>query len=243
MPKTVSVGVFTYDELETEAAKEKARDWFRDATLQDTQWADFTVQDIFEAAACLNITIKHREQTRSNGTKTSVPEAEWSVYSSQSGPVFQINGYWSANGFDPAKVVAFAPQDVRLKQIAEGLQGLVKAMDHYAAHLDHAYSPGNIEITIGRNSDFVGLEEDYHTSLADSLEGQVKEAKAYLRGFMAWAAKRLEAAYEHEVSRETIEENIRNNEYTFLADGDRTGAVHVEMLAIDDDEQTQGQGR
>jgi hypothetical protein len=243
MSRKFQVEVFTYDELKTEEAKEKARDWFRDATLWEMQWSEFTVQDILEAANCLNIAVKHREGTRRSGAKTAVPEVEWSVYSSQSGPVFQINGRWSADGFDPAKVVAYAPQDVRLKQIAEGLHDLAKAMNHYAAHQDHEYSPGSIEITIGLNRNLVGLEEDDQTALVDSLEGPVKEAKGYLRGFMAWAAKRLEEAYEYEVSRETIEENIRNNEYTFLEDGDRVGAVRVEALAVDDDEQSQGQGR
>lgn len=202
MTRTVLVELFQFDEL-SDAAKERARDWYRTASEQD-EWWDSVYEDAETIAALMGIEIAHK------GAHAE-PSIFFSGFSSQGDGACLEGRYAYAKG-GAAKVRDHAPVDAELHRIADGLQALQKANGYkltatveQSGHYSHS---GCTDIDVSKGEDWAG----------EAIESEVK---SLLRAFMDWIYRQLQAEYDALNEDEAVEDNIRANEYEFEADGRR----------------------
>ena len=78
MPRIVETTVFTIDEL-SDAAKEKARIWYRDQGLHD-EWYDFVYEDFETICRILGVTLGTTPVRLYGGGTRDKPQIYWSGY-------------------------------------------------------------------------------------------------------------------------------------------------------------------
>lgn len=164
MPKTVTktYQLFQYDELPTEAAKEKARDWFLKASRYDEWW-----ENVYEDAKTIGLKITGFNIGRANSITGDLLESAVKV------SMYILDGHGKeCNTFKTAERYRDALADL-------------------------------------------GAKEDTSDRDFDDADEQFK--KELLEDYLHM----LRQEYKYQTSRETVEENIRANEYTFLEDGRR----------------------
>ena len=196
MPRMLEKQVYTFNEL-SESAKEKAREWFRSC---DDFESDYILEDANNCAAILGIDISTRNQK---------PNIYFSGFSSQGdGACFE--GEYNYKKGSAKAIRAHAPKDTDLHAIADGLQAVqrenfysLSANVRHTGHYYHAHST-----TIG--------VERFGEDASSEIENTVSEL---LCDFMDWIYARLECGYDYQNSDDTIDENIRANEYEFDEDG------------------------
>lgn len=194
MPKTIETIVYTFSELDSKA-KEKAREWFRKASVSDTYYSEAVLEDAIAVAALMGLTIT---------SKTIF----WSGFWSQGDGASFSGQYNHIKGASKA-ILEYAPQDTRLYNIA--------------SHLESAGEMW-LEITQGGHyshegtMDFEALDDNDAASVS-----KFNEAKEALRAFARWIYSELDKAYQFANSDESIDESMEANEYTFTADGKRFG--------------------
>lgn len=214
MTRTVEVVLYQYDEL-SDAAKSKARDWYREAAehFGDMLYAEQVFDDAETIAAILGIEFNRREP----GKPRSQPTIWYSGFASQGdGACFEGAYAYAANA--PALIREHAPQDATLHRIADELEALqsmhgskITASVRQSGHYQHSGCT-DIDVTFD--------EED-----ADIYDHEADKALTrLLRAFMDWIYRELESAYYAELEDDNVAENIRANEYEFEASGKR--AVH-----------------
>ena len=199
----IKTDVYTFDLL-SDGAKEKARDWYRQASAGDDFGADCVIED---AKAIL----KH--------AGWDISKVNYSGFSSQGdGACFE--GAWSAKGVNVAAMKEAAPLDTELHRIAEDLAKVAAALPlssggvKQSGHYYHEYCT-RFEFEASEE------KEDAETNLAiNSAEDDFIEAS---RDAMRWIYRQLEKDWEFQNSDETAGENILANEYTFTEAGKRFG--------------------
>jgi hypothetical protein len=204
MPTTIETTVYTFAEL-TDAAKERARDWFRQGMESD--WYEFVYECADEVAGMLGIEIDRKSYKTMGGRTATSPAIYFSGFSSQGdGACFE--GRYSYRKGALAAVKSEFPTDTDLHQIAKDLQE-VQRRNFYqlSARVQHT----------GRYS------HEYSTSIDVWKEDDIDcpELVDALRSFMRWIYKMLEAEYDYQTSDEQVDESILANEYTFTEEGDR----------------------
>jgi hypothetical protein len=217
MPEVIETTVYKFEELD-ETAKERARDWYREASGGDNYWAEYIYDDLISIAALMGIEINTRSVNTVGGKTLQEPCIFWSGFSSQGdGACFEARlGYKKGC---TAAVKAYAPKDERLHRIAAAWT---------AAQRPHGYNiVGNVKQQ-GRYSheyctefEFEHREKgwDYH-KLDAAAESALIEP---VRDLMRWTYRQLEKEYEYQNSDEQVDESIEANEYTFTAAGRRFG--------------------
>lgn len=213
MKTQIVTDVYTFDLLD-DKAKEKARDWYRQASADD----DFSAECIIDDA---------KEMLKNAGW--SIEKIYYSGFWSQGdGACFE--GAWSAKAVNVAAMNESAPLDAELQRIAEELakvavtfseaSGGVRHRGHYyhehCTHFD--FEPGDDEAC--ENIVYGSDEYVAHENKVKAAEESFIEAS---RDAMRWIYKRLEADYEFQNSDETVDENILANQYTFTLAGTRFG--------------------
>ena len=195
--ETITRNLFQFDEL-SEEAKEKARDWYREFLYMDDYEFDFVIDDAKAVAALMGIEIDKVYYDIS--------------YSQGSGACFE--GTYSYKKGSVKAVKKFAPQDEELHRIAEALQSIQKK---------NAYKLEASVKQVGRYSHANSTEID--VDLVDSNKVLRMEdfdaTRELLRDFMNWIYRQLQKQDEYINSNESIDENIRANEYEFLENGKR----------------------
>lgn len=206
MQKVISTTVYTFDEL-SEAAKEKARDWYREGNNDDTFWSETVIDDAKTIGALIGIDIKN----------------VWfsGFWSQGDGATFDASFNYVEGG--ATKVKEYAPKDEVLHAIVndwqvlqdkEKLSGNVKQQGRYNhSQCNRVYAHSSDDV----------YEFDTDDSYVRDNQEPGAEATRILRRFMDWIYKQLEIAYECENSNETVDENIIANEYTFTESGKRFG--------------------
>lgn len=199
--RKICTEVFKYSEL-SDAAKENARNWWRDASAGDSYFAEHIIGDAKTIAALMGWDI----------------ENIW-----YSGFSFQGDGACFTGSMEYKKgcaknVKAYAPQDVELHRIATTWQELQRKR-FYSLYVKVAHS--------GRYSNEYSVSfacedsRDVYGHLDDE-DGAVHVAVAEIgRDFMHWIYKGLETAYDYANSDDVVAENIEANGYEFTADGKR----------------------
>lgn len=191
--ETVTRTLYQFDEL-SDRAKEKAREWYRNASEHD-EWWDCVTEDATTIGALMGWDI---EQVYFSG-----------FWSQGDGACF-IGRMGYAKGCAKA-VNDYAPQDTELHRIAKEWQALQARhfykIDAKVAKTDHRYAHEN---TVGF---------DVYRDGADATSELEDEVKEIGRDFMRWAYRQLEKEYEWLNADEQIDESIRANEYEFDESG------------------------
>lgn len=187
------VEVFTFDEL-SDKAKEKARDWYRQAGESD-QWWDGVYEDAKDVAKLMGVDIDN---------------IGFSGFSSQGDGAHFTGSFKYAPGCAKA-VKSYAATDTDLQGIAKEwqklqakhfykLSGTVKQSGHYQHENCTSFE-------VYRDGEYASAE----------VEDDVKEV---MRDLMRWIYRRLEKEWEWLNSDTQVEENILANEHEFTVNGE-----------------------
>ncbi len=212
MPTTKTVLLYTYDELD-EAGKEVARSWFREATGSDMQYGEQVTDDFLSVCEALGIDI-------ATDTRGRRPEYKvfWSGFWSQ-GDGASFAGTWAAKPDAGDAIRAYAGEDVELHRIGDALAALSARFPNARADITQS---GRYVHQYTMSATVEGIGEDDEDN--DDLVGMAAvedEATTLFRDLAGWLYRTLEGAYESENDDDNVAENIRNNDYTFLASGKR----------------------
>lgn len=194
--------LFQFEEL-SEAAKEVARDWYRESLFSDTYAFDSVIDDAKEIGRLMGIDIKN---------------VYFSVSSSQGdGACFE--GSYSFRKNSVKDTLSYAPIDSEIERIVKGFQ-LVQKRNSYklsatVKQRGHYQHSGCTEIEVLKNGSELNSYNNHNNW---AIEDELKEL---LRAFMDWIYKRLVAEEEYLSSKESIDENILANDYEFLESGKR----------------------
>jgi hypothetical protein len=215
MTGTMETTVFTFDEL-SDDAKEKARDWYREASQHDDWW-DTVFEDADKIAKLLGIEFKQKPVKLHGGLTRYDPRIWFSGFSSQGdGACFEAR-YRYAKGCAKA-VRGYAPQGEWLRQIAGGLQAAQRSafyrLEAETEHSGHYYHSGCMSVKVWRNPD--------DRDVSREIEEEVTQL---LRQFADWIYHQLEAEHDYRNSDENVDECIRANDYEFTSAGNRCAVI------------------
>ncbi len=214
MPEVIETTVYRLDEL-SEAAKEKARAWYREGGF-DYEWYDAVYEDFQNIAEILGIRFRTRT-VRLMGGGTRQDPCIWfrGFWSQGDGACYE--GVWRHARGAAARLRAHAPQDAVLHGIADRLQAIqrrnffqLRAEISHHGHYSHEYS---MRISVERDSP-VGQD------MTPDAEDVVTEA---LRDLARWLYRQLEREYDYLTSDEAVDDSLRANDYTFTEAGRRFG--------------------
>jgi hypothetical protein len=217
MPETIETTVYQFDEL-SDAAKGKARDWYREASAGDSYFSEYVIDDLVQVAALMGIDIDSRGVNTVGGKTRQEPCVYWSGFSSQGdGACFEARLAYKAGCV--AAVKSYAPQDEKLHAIAAAWAAAQKR--HFYKIVGHVKHSGRYYHEYCTDFTFEHADHGpYYEGLDAAAEEELIEP---VRDLMRWTYRQLEQAYEDETSDEQVDENIRINKYTFTADGRRFG--------------------
>lgn len=203
--RTKQISIYKYNEL-SDKAKEKARDWWRNASCGETYWSDCVIDEVKEQGAFMGLDIENVYFSGfwSQGDGACF-EGSWSAASVNAGNV--------ADGWGDCK------ETQEIKAIAASFAEIAKAWPHAMFKVKHRghYSHENctsFDVDLGEDAEKSGCGgETEGAELAESA--LIETAKKLMR----WAYRQLEKAYEDYNSDANIAENIEANDYEFTEDG------------------------
>lgn len=211
MTITKTITLYSYDELPTEAAKEKARDWWKEDV--DVSY-EFVYTDAATVASLMGIEIDQREYKTVGGSTRTKPKIWWRGFWSQGDGACFEGTYRYRKGSVKA-VKDHAPQDKELHRIAEGLMRVQK--NHYY-RLRAKVKQSGFYSHSGCTDIEVYDENDPYKNIG-AAEGEITKL---LRDFMDCIYGQLKAEYEYQTSDEVVAELLSNDpHYTFTASGKR----------------------
>ena len=188
--RVIEKTVFLFDEL-TDAAQEKAREWFRTASAHDTWWSESVIDDAKRIGTLIGF---------------DADEIYWRGFWSQGDGACWTGSVSYAAGC-AAAVARECPQDAEIQRIARAWQDLqrrnfyqirggVSANDRYMRTSVDAYRADDRDVT------------------DEGDAGQI------VSDFADWVYRSLEKEYDYQMSDECVDEAIRANEYEFDEDGE-----------------------
>ena len=212
--------VYQFTEL-SDAAKEKAREWYRRCQDGDNFWSESVIEDAAEIAGMMGIDLRQRAVKLYGGGTRYEPSIYWSGFWSQGdGACFE--GTWLASDVKLGAVVKHvgdSEQCREVKRIAAEFERLAKEFPEASFSVKHR---GHYQHENCTEFDFTldGGDEltEAQSARVDDAEEELKEAA---RDFMRWIYRQLEKEYEYQNSDEQVDESIIANEYEFEADGSR----------------------
>jgi hypothetical protein len=214
MPEVICTTVYQFPEL-SDAAKDKARSWYRELGAHDDWW-DAVYEDFERVCEILGIRLKTTPVRLMGGGTRAKPCIWFSGFSSQ-GDGASFEGYLSHAKGAPAHIQDYAPTDATLHGIAYRLHAIQRRnfyqLTAEVSHRGRYYHEYTMAVDVTRDS------PTWQPPTEDAEE-TVTEA---LRDLARWLYRQLEAEYDHLTSDETIEEGIIVNEYTFTESGRRFG--------------------
>jgi len=214
MPEVIETTVYTFEELD-DHARERARDWYRQASAQD-DWHEFVFDDFERICELLGVVLAARPVRLHGGGTRQKPCIWFSGFASQGdGACFE--GSYSYRKGAARAIRAYAPRDKRLAAITDQLQQIQRknlyALEARVTHRGRYYHEHSMEISVERSSD----RDQPRT--ADAEDG-VSEA---LQDLARWLYRQLEQEYDYQMSNEVVDEGIIANGYTFTEAGSRFG--------------------
>ena len=204
MPALKQYLTYTFDEL-SDAAKEKAREWYRNGQL-DYDWWDSVYEQADTAAKHLGIDIDRK------GKHT--PAIYFSGFWSQGDGACFEGSYRYKKGWRSALLHEFGPGDTlnELLSIGQALQEIQSKqfykLEATCRHRGHYQHSGCMSVEVEH-------AEDRYRDIGDA-EGEIRDQ---LRLFADWIYDCLESEHSWLTSDEQVDESIRANEYTFNEDG------------------------
>lgn len=212
MPEIIETTVYRLEEL-ADAAKDKARGWYREGATSD-DWHEFVYEDFETIAAMLGVELKTQTVRLYGGGTRQKPRIFFSGFWSQGdGACFEAHYRYKAGA---AKAIRqHAPQDSDLHEIADTLQSIQRRNFFQiiadVSHRGRYYHEYSMSIVVDRDS-------------PQSVTGEDEERIAeLLRDLARWLYRQLEREYEYQTSDAIIDEAILANDYTFTKEGRRFG--------------------
>ncbi len=213
MPQVIETQVFEFDEL-SDAAKERARQWFRE--LADSSDLDHVVTDAEAIAALLGIEFHTSPVKLYGGGMRRDACVCWALAYCQGDGASYDSNYEYRKGCARA-IRRYAPQDSKLHAIADSLVALQKRHGYRLKATTKTGSDSNsqsMRVEMCETESFMPLPQ---------FEAAESELRDILRRFADWIYWQLRTENDYQNSDETVSENIRANEYTFTANGKRFG--------------------
>ncbi len=211
MPQVIEITVYTIEEL-SDAAKEAARAWYREACL-DYEWYDFVYEDFQIICGILGVTLR-TSPVRLYGGGTRDKQQVWFTGFHSQGDGASFAGHYSHARGATKGIRAHAPRDDELHRIADALQAVQRRNFHqlHASISQRGRYCHEYTMTIE-------VERDSPTwqPPTDDAEDTVTEA---MRDLARWLYRQLQAEYEHLTSDDAIDEALAANESTFMASGE-----------------------
>jgi hypothetical protein len=230
MSRTKTITLYQFDEL-SDKAKEKARDWYRQAG--DNYFAEHTTDEFKETLAALGFSVG---KGRNDGIC-------WSGFSSQ-GDGAAFNSSWYASDFDKGgKLTALladrpavfkdgetCKSNVELHRIAGVLREIVAKCpessgstttsrgNNMRAEFDSSSDERIEELrNLITSASDVNLQQELDTLESGDMADAFKEACTDLAD---WFYRALETEYEWQNADEQVDDAMRANEYEFTQEGD-----------------------
>jgi len=201
--------LYQFDEL-SDDAKERARNWFR--TGMDFE-PDFIIEDAARIAAILGIEFDTREVRLMNGSTRKTPRVWFSGFSSQGDGASFEGSYTYAKG-SQRTIRDYAPTDTELHAIADALAAAQRPCFYRLCAT-------SITSSLYPHSGTMSVDAEYcDDSYRPVPESAVNAITDTLRRFADWIYNTLEREYDWMISDESLDENIRCNEYEFIESGD-----------------------
>jgi len=214
MPDVICTTVYQFSEL-SDAAKERARSWYRELGPHDDWW-DTVYEDFERICEILGIRLKTTSVRLMGGGTRSEPCIWFSGFRSQ-GDGACLEGYLSHAKGAAARIRDYVPQDATLHSIADRLQAIQRRNFYQLAaaisHRGRYYHEYTMSVDVTRDS------PSWQPPTADAEETVVEA----IRDLARWLYRQLQTEYDHLTSDETIEDGIIVNEYTFTEGGRRFG--------------------
>jgi hypothetical protein len=214
MPEIICATVYQFPEL-SDAAKDKARAWYRDLGVHDDWW-DAVYDDFERVCEILGIRLKATPVRLMGGGTRQKPCIQFSGFWSQ-GDGASYECFWSHAKGSTKRIREFAPKDATLHGIADRLQAVLRqnfyqlcAEATHRGRCSHEYSMA-VEVT-----------RDSPTGQDPTTDSEEAVTDA-LRDLARWLYRQLEAEHDHLTSDDAIEDGIIANEYTFTEAGRRFG--------------------
>ncbi|MCA0851234.1 antitoxin of toxin-antitoxin stability system [Salipiger thiooxidans] len=214
MSEVIENTVYRLEEL-SDAARDKARAWYREVGFDD-DWYDAIYEDFQRIAEILGLNLKTRT-VRLMGGGTRREPCIWfrGFWNQGDGACFET--FYAYRKGAPRRIREYAPQDTELHRIADALQA-VQRRNFYqlraeATHRGHYYHEYCMAISVERDN------PSWQDMTADAEEGVIEA----LRDLARWLFRQLEREYDYLSSDDVVDEAIIANGYTFTEAGQRFG--------------------
>lgn len=204
--RVITQTVYNFDEL-SDAAKEKARDWYR-MSLEFS--ADCVIDDAVTIADLFGLDLRMRRVITTDGGYRYEPSVYYSGFSSQ-GDGASFSGRYKYKRGGLAAVRSHAPRDTEVHLIVQRLTALQRK---YFYCLAATVRQG------GRYSHEMTMNIDvHHLDDRDVTEDDAEALRDCLRDYARWIYRQLENEYEYQMSNEVVGENLQIGGYEFDEDG------------------------
>ncbi len=205
--RTETIEIFQYDEL-SDAAKSKARDWYREASTGDLHYAESVTEDFQAIAALVGIEI---------GKRGDGPAIGWSGFCCQ-GDGASFEGTFTGKPCGAERVKAYAPVDEALHAIAARIDAAISSTAPFELSATITQSGRYVHArTMDAQFDAIG-PDGIPAEIAEGIKSELLEC---FRALADWLYRQLEAAHDWETGDENVAETIKANEYEFTAEGKR----------------------
>lgn len=206
MPAVKQTTVYEFSEL-SDKAKEKAREWWREASAGDNFFTEPVIEDFLIVAKACGWEVKQTTRKTSKGKEYTEPAIYWSGFWSQ-GDGACFAGDFYAPTVDADALRAHAPTDERLQRFADFFDGIKQRNPAGNASVEHRGHYSHEFCTVFETENFLSADDE--TALIEET-----------RALMKWLYRELEKAYTFETSDENINDVLEANDYLFTEDGKR----------------------
>lgn len=206
---TKTINLYTFDELSS-AAKDKAREWWRECEAQDFGGHGELNEPIETAAKLLGIRLRYHDVRLLNGKTRQEPNVYWTLHVQGAGASF--DGTYRHVAGSLARIKREFPTDAELHRIARGL-GNVQA--RYGYKMTAVVTSDSREHFL--NVD-LATDSIKHQGITDADDEAIREL---FRDFGLWIYKYIDAEYSYYMEDANVDDAILCNDYTFMADGKR----------------------
>jgi hypothetical protein len=201
--------VYQFDELSDEA-KERAREWWREATAGDNDFAESVIDDAATIADLLGIDLRTRRVNLMGGGTRMEPAIWWSLGGGDSGASF--DGTYQYRAGSVRDIMQHAPEDAELHRIAHELQSAQRPYFYKLSADIRSNNRSYPHVDVFVTDDRTGYDAE------DAAAERIVDA---MRDFAHWIYRALVREYEYQFSDECVDDNLRANEYEFTEDGER----------------------